>query len=121
MVAAIVWILNIAAILVYILTYGKIDFWANKVIYATDCFCTLAYICIVLYRGANKIEVNFIIMMLASLSVYYIFLVLHYVWGVDNYKYKIGIFLLTELLTVCCVFISGIRHGLFKNDSKTML
>ena len=120
-VTAIVWILNIAVILFYILTFDGVEQWVSKVIYAADCFFTLAYIVISLYNGVNKMQTLFIVLSLASLSVYYLFIIMYYIVGIDDYKYKIGVFLLTELLTVCFVFISGLRHGLFKNDSKTML
>lgn len=119
-ITAIVWILNIAVILFYILTYDGLEQWISKVIYATDCFLTLIYIANSLYSGCNKIQLKFIILILASLSVYYLFLVLYYVCGVDNYKYKLGIFLLTELITICFVFISGLKRGLFDNAKDVL-
>jgi len=118
--AAIVWIMNVAALFVYILTYRAIDEWISRVLYSGSCFFTLAYCVINLQRRITKLQLNLIIFILASLSAYYIFLIIYYLWTIDNYKYKIGVFLLTELITICFVFISGLKHGLF-NDAKDML
>ena len=120
MVAAMVWILNIVVILFYILTFDGIEQWVSKVIYAADCFLTLIYVMCSLRNGTSKIQLGFIVLLLASLSIYYLFIILYYLWGIEDYKYKIGIFLLTELITTCFVFISGLKHGLF-NDAKDML
>ena len=118
MVAMLVWMLNIATILVYILTIGAVDEWVSKVVYASDCLFTLVYIANALYsRNAKPLQINFIILSLASLSIYYVFLILYYLWGIEDYKYKIGVFLSIELITTCFVFISGLRVGLFKNET----
>ena len=121
MVAMLVWMINIATIFIYILTMRAIDEWVSKVVYASDCLLTLVYIANALYnRNTTPLQINFIVLSLASLSIYYLFLILYYLWDIDDYKYKLGVFLLIELITTCFVFISGLKKGLF-NDAKDML
>lgn len=122
--AAVVWFLNIVAVLVYILTYNLIERWQSKLIFAYSCFLTLWYGAYQMLKGfENNRQKCFIILSFSSLSVYFLFIILYYQFGVaeNNYKAYIGTFLITELITIGCVAISGLKRGLFKNDKTTML
>lgn len=116
-IAAVVWILNLAAILVYILTYDIIEPVYSKLIYLYSCVITLIYAACTIANGfESKIHRGFIILSFSSLCVFFILLILYYQFGFGDYKFKIGIFIATELLTICFVFISGLKLGLFKNE-----
>jgi len=119
--AAIVWLSNSVALAVHILTYGVIEQWVSKLIYGYSCFFTLVYIVWQILKGfSSDNHKGFIILSLSSLSVFFIFIILQFQFGVSDYKWKIGVFLLTELITISCVVISGLKHGLF-NNAKDML
>lgn len=119
--AAVVWIISITAVLVHVLTFGIVGEALSKLIYAYSCFGCLIYIAQDAFKGYESyIHRGLSILTISSLSVWFLFLILYYQFGIDDYKWKIGVFLLTELITICCVFISGLKHGLF-NDAKDML
>lgn len=115
--AVAVWISNITALSVHVLTYGVIEQWQSKLIYGYSCLFTLIYCAYQIHTGfSSKNHKGFIILTLTSLSLFFVFIILQFQFGVVDYKWKIGVFLLIELLTVCFVFISGLKLGLFKNE-----
>lgn len=119
--AAVMWILNIVAVLVHILTFNIIPVVYSKLIYAYSCAFSLGYVSVDLLKGyVSELHRGFIILTLSSLSLFFIFLILYYQFGVEDYKAKIGVFLLTEFITICFVTISGLKLGLF-NNAKDML
>jgi len=119
--AAIVWMLNVAALLIHVLTFNVIEYWVSKLIYGYSCMFTLTYIIWQILKGfASPNQKGFIILSLSSLSIFFIFIILQFQFGVDDYKWKIGAFFGIELLTICCVITSGLKLGLFKN-AKDML
>lgn len=119
--AVIVWVINITAILIYILTYNIIEPVYSKLIYLYSSVLTLIYCASVIIKGfESDLHKGLIVLSFSSLCMFFIFLILYYQFGIDDYRAKIGVFLLTELITICCVFISGLKHGLF-NDAKDML
>ena len=119
--AAVVWIANLTAVLLYILTYNIIERYQSKLIFAYSCFFTLIYGSYQALKGwESERHKGFIIMTFSSLGIYFLFIILYYQFGIEDYKYMMGTFILTELITVSCVFISGLKAGLFKDD-KGML
>lgn len=115
--AAVVWSLNIAALLVYILTYKVIEVVYSKLIFGWSCFLTLVFISYSVYNGfESERHKGMVILTSSSLSIYFLFIILYYQFGIDDYKSKIGVFLLIEFITVCFVVISGLKLGLFKNE-----
>lgn len=119
--AAVVWIISTTAVAIHVLTFGIIGIALSKLIYSYACFGCLAYVVWQLLKGFdNNNHKAFIILTIASLSVFFLFLILYWQFGIDDYKWKIGVFLLTELLTISCIVTSGLKQGLF-NHAKDML
>ncbi len=120
-IAAVVWILNLAAILVYILTYDIIDPVYSKLIYLTTCLFTLSYSGFETLGGfESRNHRGLIVLSFWSLSIFFLLLILYYLFGMEDYRAKMGVFVLTELITVCCVFTSGLKVGLFKNETNLL-
>lgn len=121
LIAAVVWMLNIAAILVYLFTFKIIEDVYSKLIYLTDCLVVMFYSTSQILIGfANIRHRAFVILSYSSLSVFFLFLILYYCFGINNYLAKIGVFLLTELITVSFVLVSGLKVGLFKNGKDLL-
>lgn len=113
--AAIVWLMNLAALFIYISTYNTIERYQSKLIMGYSCFFTLAFISFFIYTGfENNVHKGLTILTASSLSIYFLFIILYYQYGIENYKSMMGAFLLTELTTLGCVIISGLKLGLFK-------
>lgn len=120
--AALVWLSNIVALCVHVLTFNVIPLYQSKLIYAYSCFFTLVYFVWQLLKGfGTPVHKGFMILTLASLSIFFIFIILQFQFDITSYKAKIGVFLLTEIITLTCIIISGLKLGLFKNEKRNLL
>lgn len=115
----IAWIAYGLLINVYIYTFGEILPFYSKLIYIVASFLMLLFCIEQVYTGiANSLHKLLVAVCLGAVAMNFLLLINYYVIGITNYKWNFCIFNLIELLTACCLLISGIKRGLFKNVYK---
>lgn len=115
----IAWMIYVTAINVYIYTFGDIIKFYSNIIYIVASFLMLLFCIEQVYTGfKSELHKLLLLVCLGSVAMNFLLLINYYLIGINDYKWNFCIFNGVELLTACCLLISGKKRGLFKDANN---
>jgi hypothetical protein len=121
-VACVVWALYLTITLTYVLSYGKIEPVYSKLLYLYPSALTAMFCAVSMLSGFdNTTHRAFVVLCVSALAGTLFLIALYWHFPMPDYKYKIGGFLLVELITASCIFKAGKKHGLFENENTNRM